>query len=352
MSFYRDIGDYTRAVFQWTTSQPTNSQVYYGTTDALGLSTSATSAYSVYNEITITGLDPSIRYYYRVKSVTEGGAIVQSDIDTFPYFSGVLTLSNMVVGGYPDGSFKVCWETNDRATSQVLYGLNTNYNSSSAQNTTLTKFHEITVTGLNPQAAYFFKAVSTTPASTSGIATTQYPNWTSSLSIPDVGADTNAAGSMKIIWNTDLPATSQLFYGTTLSTTNNTALDSNYVTYHSATVTGIGIDQTYYYKVRSTRVHNFTTLTVDSAIYSFTSSKEKLVELTVTNPLSFSYSLKSLSATPRYLLSGISDAYEDSTYYDETNIMFSGLTFNNVTINQTYTSGLQIYNTYTYSVTP
>ncbi|MFN7925137.1 MAG: fibronectin type III domain-containing protein [Bryobacteraceae bacterium] len=59
--------------------------------------------------------------------------------------------------------------------------------------------------------------------------------------------------SVKISWNTNEPASTQIEYGTTLSYGSTTTLDTGMVTYHNQTISGAGLQPgiVYYYRVRS-----------------------------------------------------------------------------------------------------
>lgn len=59
------------------------------------------------------------------------------------------------------------------------------------------------------------------------------------------------SNSVTITWTTTVPATSQVFYGTTSATSEQSSLDSSMVTSHSVTISGLNSGTTYYYKVYS-----------------------------------------------------------------------------------------------------
>lgn len=73
----------------WSLSVEANGQVEYGTTSALGSTTTLAAQYLTLHSQTIgTGVNPTpllagTLYYFRVKSVTEGGLTLYSDIATF-----------------------------------------------------------------------------------------------------------------------------------------------------------------------------------------------------------------------------------------------------------------------------
>ncbi|MDH7602443.1 MAG: family 10 glycosylhydrolase, partial [Armatimonadota bacterium] len=69
--------------------------------------------------------------------------------------------------------------------------------------------------------------------------------------ISNVRAENVTSSSAQIKWDTDVPSTSQVEYGLTNSYGQVTPLDSNLVTSHSQTITGLIASRTYHYRVRS-----------------------------------------------------------------------------------------------------
>ena len=71
------------------------------------------------------------------------------------------------------------------------------------------------------------------------------------LSISNVAASSITQTSATITWTTNQPATSQVEYGPTTNYGSSTALDSNLVTSHSQTVSGLEPGTLFHYRVRS-----------------------------------------------------------------------------------------------------
>ncbi len=94
-------------------------------------------------------------------------------------------------------------------------------------------------------------------------------------------AGTQNAGYAEIVWETDAAATAQVFWGTDPGALSPTSEDEDLEYFHYVTLAPIGVDTTYYFKVRSTRVVEGDTETVDSPVMSFTSGKERSVEMIV-----------------------------------------------------------------------
>lgn len=88
----------------------------------------------------------------------------------------------------------------------------------------------------------------------------------SSLTISAVLAESISKTGAKITWTTNLPSTSQVFYGKTISLDSETTLISSLLAAHSVTLSGLVADTTYYYKVTSVDGSNNT---VSSEIKNF-----------------------------------------------------------------------------------
>lgn len=92
------------ATVVWTSSSPSNSRVYYGTTPALGSDTGVLAALSTAHSAMLTGLSPNTGYYYDVESYDNQGNGVRDDNGGLHYtFSTDTNRDVLVVIG--DGSF-------------------------------------------------------------------------------------------------------------------------------------------------------------------------------------------------------------------------------------------------------
>lgn len=73
----------TSANIAWTTNEPADSQVQFGTSTAYGSSTVVDPTLTLSHTVPLTGLLPATTYHYRVISVDRGGNVTQSADFTF-----------------------------------------------------------------------------------------------------------------------------------------------------------------------------------------------------------------------------------------------------------------------------
>ena len=237
------------AIITWTTDQPASSQVQYGTTIAYGSQSTLNSALLTTHSVTLTGLNPTTAYNYSVVSSNAAGSATTSANFMFSTTAvGAPVISAIAVSAISTTSATVTWTTDVVSTSQVSYGATTAYGSASLLNSSLSLTHSVTLTSLTPGTTYNFAAVS---ASGSGTSATS-PNFTfgtTAAGPPPVISGVTVSGvtntSATISWNTDVPSTTQVFYGLTTAYGSQSALDPTLVTAHTVTLTGLTFNATY-----------------------------------------------------------------------------------------------------------
>jgi peroxiredoxin/RNA polymerase subunit RPABC4/transcription elongation factor Spt4 len=164
-------------------------------------------------------------------------------------------ISDIAVSDINSTGATVAWSTSVKAYGNLLYGKTENYGMSSAANTEQAA-QKVILSGLEPGSSYHFAVVATdntskelarsndqvfnTPAQKNAKA----PMVTAYKVTPtDIGAF--------ISWTTDEPTTSQVLYGTNQQCTSSTPLDSKMVTNHSTRLSGLEVNTTYFYRIKS-----------------------------------------------------------------------------------------------------
>lgn len=146
----------------------------------------------------------------------------------------------------------ITWNTNEPATSQVMYGTTTGYGNETTFDPVLVKEHMVSISGLEPSTTYHFSVQSQDGVgnlATSGDFTfkcgqeDRFPPLISELTI--VPSATTAV----VMWLTDEPATSVVEYGGV--TYGYTEQSGDYVTKHHITLRGLTMQSFYHLRVKS-----------------------------------------------------------------------------------------------------
>ncbi|MBI2096885.1 MAG: hypothetical protein HYT40_01890, partial [Candidatus Sungbacteria bacterium] len=153
-----------RATIVWTTDEPTDSQVEYGGTANYGLSTPLGLALVKDHSIKLSNLNPSTLYHYRVRSRDAAGNITISSDFTFvtpatPDVTPPVITSGPTVSQIHQSGATISWNTDELATTQLDYGLTTNYGSKYLD-PTLVNIHTVPLIGLQPITTYHFRVTS------------------------------------------------------------------------------------------------------------------------------------------------------------------------------------------------
>ncbi len=216
-----------------------------------------------------------------------GSSTPSTPADTTPPVISGISASNIITS-----SATITWATDESATSQVEYGLTTNYGSITPLDSTLSTSHSINMSGLTANTAYHYRVKSDDASDNEAVSedhifTTATP--------PDITAPVISAVTTSIIttsaaiitWTTDEAATSQVEYGTTISYYGLiTPLDSTLVTSHSVNLSGLTPGITYHYIVKSKDASSNEQISGDH-IFSIASPVEPVEAVEIINHSSY-----------------------------------------------------------------
>jgi hypothetical protein len=251
----------------WSTDFAATTFVAYGATTALGQVTSVQTALSNSHGAVLTGLNPGTMYYFRAESSDANGhtgaSVLYSFTTTGQPASPAPVITNVNVSSITTTSATVTWTTDQASTTQVNYGTSTAYGGSSALNSSLVTSHSVTLTGLTPGTLYDYDVISTNSSGTSSGMSTNYTFLTTAvIATPPAISNIQTAvtsTTATITWTTDQTANSAI------SGTVTTTPDSNYVTSHSVTLTGLTAGTLYNFSVVSTNAGGLTTTSPSSS---------------------------------------------------------------------------------------
>jgi len=252
------------AVVSWETDEPADSAVEHGISPSYG-QTATDASFLQLHELTLTGLNASTLYHFRVlsKDATGNGPAASADA-TFPTLAAPDTtppvLTNVRVEQVKQDSAIVLWETNEVADSFVYYGQTASYGESSADSSFLL-YHSVLLQGLSPDKEYHFRALSADSSGNTGKGTDTVFKTAGGGGAPDktppVISGVTVAGISDtravVMWTTDELADSEVEYG------NGTAYglqstDASDTTVHSVVLEGLKPMTQYHFRVKSTDV--------------------------------------------------------------------------------------------------
>lgn len=176
----------TTPTITWDTNVAADSFVVYDTD--INFTTSKEQGYSskssTAHSVSLSGLDASTLYYYRVRSERVNGGLSTSATGSFtngsepvasepepqvPQSGGMLiidksdkippVISNVQVNISEDDAVEITWETDEGATGFVEYGRSTIYGSTYGKWASTTE-HSVSLANLTPGVGYHFRALS------------------------------------------------------------------------------------------------------------------------------------------------------------------------------------------------
>ena len=250
------------ATINWTTNEPADRQVEYGTSTAYGSATPVGNPMSSSHSMTLSGLQAATQYHYRVKSRDAAGNLATSG--NFTFTTGTTTdstpptISGVGVSGITTSGATINWTTNELADRQVEYGTSTAYGSATPVSNPLSNSHSVALSGLNAGTLYHYRVNSRDAAgnlASSGDFTFTTANApagdTTAPVISGVSATGISTSGATINWTTNEASDSQAEYGTSTSYGRLTALNASLVTSHAAVLSGLTAGAQYHYRVKS-----------------------------------------------------------------------------------------------------
>jgi hypothetical protein len=157
----------TAATIRWTTSEPGDSQIDYGTTTAYGRATPFDGTQVLSHAQALGGLTAKTLYHYRVRSRDAAGNPGLSGDFTFITRAPVQVLdttppviSQVSTSWAPAGARLVKWTTDEPGDSQIEYGPTTAYGSTTTLDATLVVSHSQTLSGLARHSLCHYRVLS------------------------------------------------------------------------------------------------------------------------------------------------------------------------------------------------
>jgi phosphodiesterase/alkaline phosphatase D-like protein len=200
----------TGATIGWTTDESSDSQVEYGTSTAYGSSTTLDTSLVTSHSVALSGLAPSTVYHYRVKSKDSAGNQAVSSDFTFTTATGAdttpPTISGVAASAITTSGVTISWSTSEPGDTQIEYGADTAYGTSTALDSTYVSSHSQTLSGLTPSTLYHYRVDSRDAAgnlATSGDFTFTTAGIPGATTPPSglVATPSAGTGQVTVTWN-------------------------------------------------------------------------------------------------------------------------------------------------------
>ncbi len=177
------------------------------------------------------------------------------------------TSSGVTASSITPNSATITWTTNENSDSQVEYGFNTSYGSSTALDSSMVINHSVPLSNLAAGALYHYRVKSRDAAGNLSVSgdftfTTAGGGDVTPPTISTVGSSSITPTSAAISWITDENSDSQVDYGTTTAYGSLVAAGSM-LTSHNVSLVNLAPQTIYHYRVRSRDATGNTALSGD-----------------------------------------------------------------------------------------
>jgi peroxiredoxin len=153
------------ATITWKTSEPSMSKVIYKTETGQPQNHDVAGKPVTSHRVVLTQLDSGKTYFITVKSWDDSGNVAPLQEKSFQTLSVVDTTPPKLMGqpevATGDSSLTISWKTDEKAISQLRYGLGTSYEFSSSLTEKADTDHSIFISSLSPGTTYHFQLIST-----------------------------------------------------------------------------------------------------------------------------------------------------------------------------------------------
>lgn len=194
------------ATVTWDTNEATVGNLSYGTTTGYGASSTVESTASTTHTATISGLDASTLYHFRVNASDAAGNAATSSDMTFTTAAAATTaapvISNITVSNVGSTTAIVSWNTDIAATGTVWYGTTTSYGSSMQSTTTASTTQSVMLSGLSEGTLYHFAVSASNGSSTSTSTDQSFATQSTASSTPLLVTGVDTVSSTAIANNT------------------------------------------------------------------------------------------------------------------------------------------------------
>ena len=201
------VPTYNSITISWFTNELADSQVEYGLSAAYGTLSALNSEMTKSHSLSLTGLEPSSLYYYRLISLDAFGNAARSESRTFSTTGAPAIIDvappkilGITVSDVTSSGATISWETDEPTIGSVEYGQNSTYGSTESDSALKTS-HRITLANLARKTTYHFRIKVQDQAANFNVSGDQTFTTLSRLSKPPRISKLSAAnGSVILSW--------------------------------------------------------------------------------------------------------------------------------------------------------
>ncbi|TXG76410.1 hypothetical protein E6P97_03535 [Patescibacteria group bacterium] len=237
-----------KATVSWTTDRDSDSKVAFGTASGQYQAEEvANSTQTPDHTINLTNLQPGTQYFYVAKWTDQDGNTGTSAEKSFTT-APAPTVSEVNVTGLGVSNATINFTTKNAAKVKLYYGLSDGFGGVKTINTSTEESqYSLPIDGLSDGTKYFYKI---NPIDSDG---NEYDANMYSLTTPArprisnlrfQSVDGEPSSTLKVTWNTNVPATSRISYGPSPQDQEE-AIDSKLVAEHELIIRGLADDTDY-----------------------------------------------------------------------------------------------------------
>ncbi len=211
--------DFNQADIRWVTNRDSTSFIYYGVDPTDLIQSKGSLILASDHKVTLTGLQPSTTYFYRIQSFDNDRSYdIKDSISSIFSFrtADAARIFSVTTSDITVNSVVVSWQSSVPTRPRVEYGPTMSYGLLSENNQTgFSTQHTVRLTGLDSGMLYNFKISSLTELSSSVIS----DNYTfTTIARPVVNAirfqplADEPTTAVNITWKTNVPTSSTVYY--------------------------------------------------------------------------------------------------------------------------------------------
>ncbi|MFZ2959893.1 MAG: fibronectin type III domain-containing protein [Candidatus Ozemobacteraceae bacterium] len=246
-----NIGSKT-ATINWTTNEPSDGLVEYGTTTSYGHVTLLSPLSSTTHSLDLSGLTSNTFYHVRIHSKDPSeNELISGDYAFSTLYVTLPIITDVRAVDITTGTARIVWTTDKDSTSQIEYGPSISSMSTTTLDASYGKSHSVSISGLESDSTYVYCVHSIDAAGNEAVSNVfSFPTQTIPWFISSVDTSLRSDTTATVTWYTGKISNSEIRYGRT-SALGASVIIPDYVKSHAVQLSGLIPDTLYYFQARS-----------------------------------------------------------------------------------------------------